>query len=91
MDDHYDLLSKQDRELRAEAVSTKHLLRHKLYNKSCEACLKSKMNERRHMTGFYNRDPKRWGEPIILCPVRTSGLAFGVSELRLTSKTFVLR
>ena len=57
-------MSKQDRDLRAEAVSTKQLLRRKPYNKYCEACLKSKMNERRHMTGSYNRDPKRWGEII---------------------------
>jgi hypothetical protein len=57
-------LSKQDRDLRAEAVSTKHLLRHKPFNKYCQACLKSKMHERRHMTGSDNRDPKRWGEII---------------------------
>jgi len=57
-------LSKQDRDLKAEAVSTNHLLRHKPFNKWCEACLKSKMAERRHMTGSYARDPTKWGEII---------------------------
>ena len=60
----YGPLPKQDRDLRAEAVSTKHLLRHKPHNKYFEACLKSKMAEQKHMTGSYNRNPNPWGEII---------------------------
>jgi len=63
-DDHHGPLSKQDRDLKAEAVSTKHRLRRKPFNNWCEACLKSNMAERRHMTGSYARDPTKWGEII---------------------------
>ena len=51
-------------DFRAEAMFTKHLLKHKPCNKYSEACLKSKRVELKHMVGSYNRDPKRWGDII---------------------------
>ena len=90
-DDHHGPLSKQDRDLKAEAVSTKHLLRHKPFNKWWEACLKSKMAERRHMTGSYDRDPKQWGEIVTadhLVSRKKTGRVCVVSAMRSTSRTF---
>ena len=50
--------------MKKEAVSTKHLLRHKPFNKYCIDCCRTKMNQKRHLTHSYQRDPKRWGEII---------------------------
>ena len=50
--------------LKAEAKSTKHLLRHKPFNPYCEDCCRSKMAQKRHMANSYKREPKRWGETI---------------------------
>ena len=56
--------TKQNHDLRLEAKSTRHLLRHKPFNKYCEACQKSKMAERKHMAGSFQRDLKSCREII---------------------------
>ena len=56
--------TKSEVDLRKEARSTKHLLRHKPFNRYCEDCCKSKMAQRRHFAGSYKRDPKKWGEIV---------------------------
>ena len=43
----------RDHDLRAEAKSTRHLLRRKSFNKYYEACQKSNVAERKHMAGSY--------------------------------------
>ena len=60
----YGPRSRKEIDLRAEAVSTKHLLRHKPFNPHCVDCCRSKMAQKRHMAGSYNREPKKWGEII---------------------------
>ena len=50
--------------LMKDAKSTKHLLRHKPFNRYCEDCCKSKMAAKRHFKGAYKRQPKKWGEII---------------------------
>ena len=56
--------TKSEVDLRREARSTRHLLRHKPFNRYCEDCCKSKMAQRRHFAGSYQRDPKKWGEIV---------------------------
>ena len=56
--------NKKEADLRKEAKSTRHLLRHKPFNKYCEDCCKCKMAAKRHFKGSYKRVPKRWGELV---------------------------
>ena len=56
--------TKKDADLRREAKSTKHLLRHKPFNKYCEHCCKCKMAAKRHFRGSFKRVLKRWGEIV---------------------------
>ena len=56
--------NKRERDLRKEATSTRHLLRHKPLNPYCEDCCRGKMVEKKHFQGAYKREPKKWGEII---------------------------
>ena len=52
------------RDLKKEAISTRHLLTHTPYNKYCEACKSAKMKEKKHFVGSFKREVKKWGEVL---------------------------
>ena len=57
-------IEKQMIDWKREAKSTKHLLRHKPFNRFCDTCCDSKMHNTRHYKGSFQRCPKKWGELV---------------------------
>ena len=55
---------RKERDLRAEAKTTRHLLLHRPFNKYCDGCKLGKMIEKKHFKGAFQRELKKWGDIV---------------------------